>query len=138
MSIIVWEKSGKNNKNKRFINRKNKIFKNNIKSFVSITSCSSPKFSFIINNIKMSFYKENINLKNNNINNNNNYTNINNNNSLNLFAVIMIIFFTVIFIQDKIRLVFFKEISYKEIFLYTYQITLMGGDRSLVHSFSNA
>ena len=73
------EKSGKNSKNKRFINRKNKIFKNNKKSFVSIASCSSPKFSFIINNKNEPLVKESINLKNNNINNNNNNTNINNN-----------------------------------------------------------
>ena len=71
------EKSGKNSKNKRFINRKNKIFKNNKKSFVSIASCSSPKFSFIINNKNEPLVKESANLKNNNLNNNN--TNINNN-----------------------------------------------------------
>ena len=73
------EKSGKNVKNKRFINRKNKIFKNNKKSFVSIASCSSPKFSFIINNKNEPLVKESMNLKNNNINNSNNNTNINNN-----------------------------------------------------------
>ena len=72
------EKSGKITKNKRFINRKNKIFANNKKSFVSIASCSSPKFSFIINKNEP-LVKESINMKNNNINN----TNMNNNNNLN-------------------------------------------------------
>ena len=76
------EKSGKNTKNKRFVNRKNKIFKNNKKSFVSIASCSSPKFSFIINNKNEPLPKENVNVKNNNLNNNNNINNnnVNNNN----------------------------------------------------------
>ena len=59
--------NGKNPKNKRFINRKNKHFKNNKKSFVSIASCSSPKFSFIMNKNEP-LVKDNIN----NINNNNN------------------------------------------------------------------
>ena len=70
------EKSGKNPKNKRFINRKNKIFTNNKKSFVSIASCSSPKFSFIMNKNEP-LVKESLNAKNNIINNNN----LNNNNN---------------------------------------------------------
>ena len=77
------DKSGKNPKNKRFINRKNKIFKNNKKSFVSIGSCSSPKFSFIMSNKNEPLIKDNLNMKNNNNLNYNNNTNINNNNSNN-------------------------------------------------------
>ena len=72
------EKSGKNSKNKRFINRKNKIFKNNKKSFISIASCSSPKFSFIMNKNEP-LVKESVNLKNNN--NVNISNNLNNNNN---------------------------------------------------------
>ena len=77
------EKSGKNVKNKRFINRKNKIFKNNKKSFVSIASCSSPKFSFIMNKNEP-LIKDNLNMKTNNINNNTNNLNNNNINNNNL------------------------------------------------------
>ena len=70
------EKSGKIAKNKRFINRKNKIFKNNKKSFISIASCSSPKFSFIMNKNEP-LVKESSNVKN--VTNNNNNNNLNNN-----------------------------------------------------------
>ena len=76
------EKSGKNSKNKRFINRKNKIFKNNKKSFISIASCSSPKFSFIMNKNEP-LVKESGNLKNNNNVNISNNLNNNNNNMIN-------------------------------------------------------
>ena len=72
------EKSGKIAKNKRFINRKNKIFQNNKKSFVSIASSSSPKFSFIMNKNEP-LIKENTNMKNNNINHNINNNNIDGN-----------------------------------------------------------
>ena len=60
---------GHNNKNKGIINRKSKNFKKNKKSFISIASCSSPKFSFIINKNETNV-KENINNNYNNIDNN--------------------------------------------------------------------
>ena len=79
--IILRNIQGSNNhstKNKKIVNRKNnKMIKNNKKSFISISSCSSPKFSFIIS-------KNEINIKdslNNNYNNmdNNMYSFLNNN-----------------------------------------------------------
>ena len=84
------EKSGKIAKNKRFTKDKNKIFKNNKKSFVSIASCSSPKFSFIMNKNEP-LTKESSNTKNTNntnINNNlnNNIANNNNNVDSNLYS----------------------------------------------------
>ena len=64
--------NGHSNKNKRYINRKNKI-KKNIKSFISIASCSSPKFSFSIckneTNVKESLNNNNINNIENNMHN---------------------------------------------------------------------
>ena len=77
--VILRNSQGSNgqNKNKRYLNRKNKI-KKNIKSFISIASCSSPKFSFSVckneTNVKES-------LNNNNLNNfdNNIYNLLNNN-----------------------------------------------------------
>ena len=76
--------NGKNPKNKRFINRKNKPFKNNKKSFVSIASCSSPKFSFIMNKNEP-LNKDNNNNITNNISNNNNNNNMNNVEGNNLY-----------------------------------------------------
>ena len=74
--IILRNIQGTNNhstKNKKVINKKNnKIIKNNKKSFISISSCSSPKFSFIIS-------KNEINLKESLSNYNNNYNNIDSN-----------------------------------------------------------
>ena len=77
--VVLRNSQGSNgqSKNKRYINRKNKI-KKNIKSFISIASCSSPKFSFSVckneTNVKES-------LNNNNLNNfdNNIYNLLNNN-----------------------------------------------------------
>jgi hypothetical protein len=65
--VILRNSQGSNgqNKNKRYINRKNKI-KKNIKSFISIASCSSPKFSFSVCKNETNV-KENLN--NNNLNN---------------------------------------------------------------------
>ncbi len=80
--IILRNIQGPNNhstKNKKIINRKNnKMIKNNKKSFISISSCSSPKFSFIISKNEINV-KESLN--NNNYNNmdNNMYSFLNNN-----------------------------------------------------------
>ena len=62
--------NGQSNKNKRYIEKKSKIIKKNKKSFISIASCSSPKFSFIISkndtNVKESLNNNNlINIDNN-------------------------------------------------------------------------
>ena len=71
--VILRNSQGSNghSQNKRYINRKNQNVKKSKKSFISIASCSSPKFSFIISknetNVKESF------------NNNNNLNNIDNN-----------------------------------------------------------
>ena len=62
--------NGYSNKNKRYINRKNQI-KKNIKSFISIASCSTPKFSFSLckneNNVKESLNNNNLNNIENNM-----------------------------------------------------------------------
>ena len=68
--IILRNSQGSNtnstNKNKKIINGKNKSIKKNKKSFISLASCSSPKFSFAANKNETNV-KENLNNNYNNI-----------------------------------------------------------------------
>ena len=67
--VILRNSQGSNghSQNKKYIQRKNQNLQKTKKSFISIASCSSPKFSFIISKNETNI-KENSN--NNNINNN--------------------------------------------------------------------